>query len=325
MTVPSAARRAAPGPILLFVLALALFWPAVSVQAAKLVGVVSERSAAVAAGGAHRYLDEHPDHEVVLRTPAQLSELADGQVTELWADADAVLVAGVFGDAASRLERLLAQSPPPDDAPVLVVSSTRSLVRQSRFGGERPLADLGGDAEKVIGADPGADEDPLAFMKEMAAEHPDQAQWLRGRAYWRGRGAGNAANLMAWLLSQGGVDVAAGPPQPAAPLRYYRDGEVVAADGLGLPDGEPAVAVLAYDDGDQAGKRRLLDQLCEEVEKQGPACFAVLARWGTASRQAVQRLNDVSAPADLGAVISLQDFVVGGSDGREAVTEQLKE
>ncbi|MEF8980626.1 cobaltochelatase subunit CobN [Thiohalorhabdus sp.] len=325
MTVPNAARRAAPNTILLLSLVLALLWPAASVQAAKLVGVISERSAAVAAGGAHRYLADNPDHQVVLRTPAQLSDLSDDRVAKLWADADAVLMAGVFGDAASRLERLLRQSPPPEGAPVLVVSSTRSLVRQSRFDGGRPLADLGGDAEAVIGADPGADADPLAFMKDLAAKHPEQAQWLRGRAYWRGRGADNAANLMAWLLSQGGVDVAAGPPQPAAPLRYYCDGEVVAADELDLPEGEPAVAVLAYDDGDQAGKRRLVDGLCSEVRSQGPACFAVLARWGTASRQAVQRLGEVSKPADLGAVISLQDFVVGGGEGREAVTEALED
>ncbi|KPV39076.1 cobalamin biosynthesis protein CobN [Thiohalorhabdus denitrificans] len=325
MSFPNAAWRAARSVLLLLPLLAVLLAPAASAQAAKLVGVVSERSAAMAAGGAHRYLDDHPNHEVVLRTPSQLSDLSDAEVAGLWAGADAVLMAGVFGDAAVRLKRLLRQSPPPKGAPVFIVSSTRSLVRQSRLDGERPLADLSGEAKAVIGADPGADEDPLAFMEEMAAEYPEQAEWLRGRAYWRGRGADNAANLVAWLLSKGGVEVSAAPPQPAAPLRYHRDGAVVAADELDLPEGEPAVAVLAYDDGDAAGKRRLLDALCEEVESRGPACFAVLARWGTASRQAVERLSKVSAPADLGAVISLQDFVVGGGEGREAVTGALKE
>jgi cobaltochelatase CobN len=326
MPPKSVARGAAPDrlPFLVCVLltALSLAAPA---KAAKLVGVVSERSAATLAAGAHRYLDAHPGHEVVLRTRSQLAELSDAQVTRLWRDADAVFMAGIFGDAAPRLRRLLQQAPPSTEAPVLVVSSTRSVVRTSRFGGERPLAGLSGEDLEVISADPGADVDPKAFMQELAAEHPEQAEWLRGRAYWRGRGADNAANLIAWLLSQGGAEVTAEPPQPAAPLRYYQNGEVVTAGELDLPAAAPAVAVLAYDDGDQAGKRELLDALCGAVEDQGPACFAVLARWGEASKQAVARLEEVSAPADLGAVISLQNFVVGGSDGRKAVTELFEE
>ncbi|MFA9460461.1 cobaltochelatase subunit CobN [Thiohalorhabdus methylotrophus] len=319
-----AARCAVPIPYLsTILLLLALLVPG-SAHAAKLVGVVSERSAATLAAGAHRYLDRHPAHEVVLRTRAQLADLTDAQVTRLWRDADAVFMAGVFGDAAPRLRRLMRQTPPPDGAPVLIVSSTRSVVRMSRFEGERPLIGLSGDDLEVISADPSADADPKAFMEKLAAEHPEQSEWLRGRAYWRGRGAENAANLIAWLLGRGGADVTADPPRPAAPLRYYRDGQVVSAGGLDLSEGDSAVAVLAYDDGDQAGKRALLDSLCSAVEDQGPACFAVLARWGEASKQAVQRLERVTAPAELGAVISLQNFVVGGSDGRKAVTERLK-
>ena len=323
MAPDPAARSAAFSRLVL--LALLLLLSALPAQAAKLVGVVSERSAATLAAGAHRYLDAHPGHEVVLRTRAQLAELSDAQVTDLWADADAVFMAGIFGDAAPRLRRLLQQAPPPEGAPVLIVSSARSVVRASRFDGERPLADLAGDDLEVIRADPAADEDPLAFTRELSAEHPAQADWLRGRAYWRGRGAENAANLLAWLLNRGGAEVTAGEPQPAAPLRYYQNGEVVAADELDLPAGEPAVAVLAYDDGDQAGKRELVDGLCAAVEDRGPACFTVLARWGEASQQAVARLEEVSAPAELGAVVSLQNFVMGGSDGRKAVTELLTE
>ncbi|MFP4560438.1 MAG: cobaltochelatase subunit CobN, partial [Thiohalorhabdus sp.] len=323
MSPQCAAHRAALKSFLGLALGLIALLTAGPGQAAKLVGVVSERSAEVAAAGAHRHLEEHPDHEVVLRTPAQLSELSDAEVAELWSGADAVFMAGVFDEAAARLERLLRQSPPPDEAPVLIVSSTRSLVRASRLDGEHPLAELSGEGLEVISADPEADDDPLEFTQDLAAKHPEQAGWLRGRAYWRGRGADNTAEMMAWLLSEGGVDVEAAPPAPAEPLRYYRDGRVVAADELDLPEGEPAVAVLAYDDGDQAGSRALLDSLCGAVEERGPACFAVLARWGEASKQAVERLEEVSAPAELGAVISLQDFVVGGSDGREAVTETL--
>ena len=53
-----------------------MFW-APSVMAATVVGIISERSAAEMAAGAHRFLDHNPDHRVLLRTPDQLATQSD--------------------------------------------------------------------------------------------------------------------------------------------------------------------------------------------------------------------------------------------------------
>ena len=72
-----------------------MFW-APSVMAATVVGIISERSAAEMAAGAHRFLDHNPDHRVLLRTPDQLATQSDQQVLELLKNADAIVLAAVF-------------------------------------------------------------------------------------------------------------------------------------------------------------------------------------------------------------------------------------
>jgi len=85
------------------------------------------------------------------------------------------------------------------------------------------------------------------------------------------------------------------------------------------------VALLDLDSGDRPGDRDLLDAACEQMEKRGIQCFTILARWGGASVEAVQTLEERIQPATLSGIVSLQYFTVGGGDGRRDVTKAFNE
>ncbi|WP_018951228.1 cobaltochelatase subunit CobN [Thioalkalivibrio sp. AKL12] len=289
------------------------------------VGVVSDRSAAEVAAGAHRFLEAYPEAEVVLRTPEQLTDKSDEAVSALWREADAVLVAAVFGDQAARLDRLLRETTPPEGAPILAINSVRHLTALSRIGGEAVLAGLDDEVRTELAANPEPGEDPRVHLAQQQERFPEQADWLTGRAFYQGRTPENMEGLMRWLAARGGHAIDVPDPDPRETIRYYRHGgSSPDPDALDLEAG-PAVALLDLDTGDRPGDRALLDAACEALENRDIQCFVVLARWGGASREAVETLENVTGPADLAGIVSLQDFVVGGGGNREAVAEAFGE
>ncbi len=303
---------------------LCLSGQAAAGDGARIFGVISDRSAAEVAAGANRFLERFPENEVVLRTPEQLADKPDGEVVKLWRGADAVLVAAVFGDEAPRLARLLREHPPARDATVFATNSSRQLVRLSRISGERVLEDLSHDEITEMVANPDAGDDAHAHLKEQKRRFPAQRQWLIGRTHYQGRSPESMDALMRWLLVTAGNEMQLPEPEPRQTVRYYRDGEAVTDAGqLNLVEG-PAVALLDLDSGDRPGDRDLLDSVCAALEARDIQCFAVLARWGGGSVAAVEQLAGTATPAELAGVLSLQDFTVGGGEGRRAVTEALE-
>lgn len=318
-------------------LAALLLIPALA-QSATVVGIVSERSAAEMAAGAHQFLADFPEHQVTLRTPEQLAELSDPEITDLWQQADALWLGAVFGDQTGRLERLLRQQGPGAEVPLLAVNSDRRITRLSRLDGKAVLEGLSREQLRELTLNPEPGEDPGAHLAGLREQFSAQADWLNGRAFYQGRSPAHIAGLMRWLLAQAGHDIKVPEPSPRESIRYYRpyQGD---AQGLGESPGRsspsadpadmglearPAVALLDLDSGDRPGDRHLLDALCAELEARGNQCFAVLARWGGASQEAVASLAEKAAPARLTALVSLQDFVVGGGEGRRQVTEAFE-
>nr|WP_198021986.1 cobaltochelatase subunit CobN [Algiphilus aromaticivorans] len=305
-------------------LLLALLFAPCAAQAATIAGIVSERSAAEMAAGAELFVEQHPEHEVRLRTPEQLAGMSDAEVAALWREADAVVMAAVFGDQVGRIQRLFREAPPGRDVPVLATNSDRDITRLSRLDGERLLAGFSGADIDALTQNPEAGADPLVHLRAQQEAFPEHAAWLEGRAFYRGRSPEHIEGLMRWLLARAGHDIAVPEVTPRPLLRYYRDGRAHAdAADLDLADG-PAVALLDLDSGDRPGDRELLDAACDALETRGLQCFGVLARWGGASVEAVETLAERAAPAALSAVVSLQDFTVGGGEGRRAVTKALK-
>ncbi|MFP4696746.1 cobaltochelatase subunit CobN, partial [Thiohalospira sp.] len=299
-----------------------------SAQAATLFGVVSPRAADDAAAGADRFLDDHPEHEIVLRSREQVATMKAEELDRLLAEADAVFAGGAFDAAARRLadraDRL------PADVPFVAFHSEPALVRASRLDGERPMADLDDDQRMAVQADAEVGEDPEEHFRAQLEEHPEQADWLTARTYWAGRGPTNLAGLYAWLAERTGTELEVPAPRPPEALTWLRHGEPVSPGELDLEPGEPVVTVLDYDTGARAGADRVQRAVCDAVETagkdgEGPACVVARAAWGEPTAEALERLEEAVAPGRPAGVVSLQDFVLGGSDASERATRALTE
>ncbi|WP_144049417.1 cobaltochelatase subunit CobN [Vreelandella massiliensis] len=310
---------------LLFGLVLWLSLLPVLASAGTVVGVVSERSAAELAAGAHRFLDNYPEHEVLLRTPEQLATLGDGEIAELLQRADALLLAAVFGDQVGRLGRLVETSTS-EQVPILAINSDRRLTRLSRRDGERVLESLDQEGLSELVAGPEPDESAREHLAGKQQRFVAQADWLQGRAYYQGRSPEHLDNLMRWLLAQAGIesDMEVPKPSPREAIRYYRYGTAsTEVTDLQLESGS-AVAIIDLDSGDRPGDRALLDAICDALEELEIQCFSVLSRWGGATLEALERLPDTLGKASLSGILSLQDFTLGGGEGRREVTQTLE-
>ena len=282
---------------------------ALPASAATLFGVVTDRAAPAAVEAARKHLASHPRDRIVLRTPAQLLAASDRQLRQ-WLDADAVLAVSVFGDPARRLVDAL---PASRATTVLAMNGEQRLNLHSR-GAAGALAGFPPDTLRQLAA-----EQPSAEAVEAAAAHPPASAWLAARRSWQAGGADNLAALYAHLLA--GKPLPPPLPEPALRLRV---GEVERTDASawrsGLLPAGPALAVLDLaniESGTAAA-------ICAESRRQGLPCAEVLTRWGGASREAIERLPELLAPASPSALVVVQDFVVGAAENREAVTEALK-
>ncbi|MCB9661991.1 MAG: cobaltochelatase subunit CobN [Sandaracinaceae bacterium] len=288
--------------------------------ALRLVGVVSEQNAPELLEGATIFARLHPEHELQLRTTEQLDQLTDAELRALLGDADAVLLCAVFGDTATRVGRALTQRSP---RTVFALSSDAGLLRRSRDAGGL-VFDGVADAvlhEATVGL--GDSREPVADVARLTRAHPALGPWFEARAYWTARGAPNLAQLMVFVLGRAGAALRARPVQPVAPVRYLRGGREVEAAELGLVRGRPSVAVLDYDTGSRPGDAEVHAALCAHLERAELQCFSVLARWGAPSVAALEALPQLTRGAPLHALVLLQDFVVGGGEGRERATELL--
>lgn len=285
-------------------------------QAGTLFAIVTERAAPTAIEAAHRHLAAHPRDRIVLRTPAQWMAASERDAGNWVAQADSVLAVSVFGDPARRLKDVIARHARARTT-VLAFNGEASLSLLTR-GTQGNLREFSPDLLRELSA-----ESPSAAALSAAQALPAARAWLATRQLWQMGGMENTAALFAHLLDPG-TPLAA--PQPEATLRL-RVGPRELADGaawgkaasLGLRAG-PAVVVLDLSNMDGV----VPAALCARIEAQGRPCVQVLTRWGGASREALERLPELIAPARPAALVVLQDFVVGAAEGREAVTAALK-
>jgi cobaltochelatase CobN len=286
-------------------------------SAATLLGIVTERAAPTALEAAHRHLAGHPQDRIELRTPAQLMAASDKQLAQWLGRADSVLAVSVFGDPARRLKDGLARHTRPQTA-ILAMNGEASLSLMSREG-EGSLARFPADTLRQL-----ALENPPESALAAAQADPTAGHWLAARRIWQSGGVDNTSHLFAHLLKP---TLPLGQPKPEPTLRLRVGNDELSderawgqASRLGVKAG-PAVVVLDLANMDG----RAPAALCHAVEQKGQPCIQVLTRWGGASRQALERLPELIAPARPAALIVLQDFVVGAAEGREAVTDAFRQ
>lgn len=296
-------------------LGLSLLLPTLA-QAAVLFGVLTERAAPTAIAAAHRHLASHPADRIVLRTPTQIMAASDKQLGQWLTGADSVLAVSVFGDSARRLKEALPRHVRPG-VRILAMNGEASLSLLSREG-PVSLQDFPAETLRQL-----ALENPPAEALTAAKAHPVARGWLAARQIWQAWGADNTAALFAHLLDPR-------RPLPAAqaePGLRMRVGEQTLSDAAAWGQGArlgltaaPTLVVLDLANMEQGASAAI----CRQARQAALACVEVATRWGGTSRQVVERLPALIAPARPVAVVVLQDFVVGAAEGREAVTEALK-
>ncbi len=282
------------------------------------LAIVSDRSASTLVAGAHQYLQQFPHHRIHIRTAGQINELDDQQLQQLLDSHKTLLLIAVFGETVERL------------------INHHYLPQQQRivFQGDRRLLSLHNDAQGAIfsGVDlsaisglfenRSATETGNEFLRRQSQQWPRYQHWLQARAYWRNRSVTNVTSLFQFLLQPGDQ---APELLEVASVRFYIDGNVLTHQQLAnqLHASSPIVWLLDHDTGDRPGDWDLHQAYCQ-LQAQ---CISVLAGWGQASETAVDIIAETMRQSHLKktpwAVVSLQDFVIGGGEGRERVSKKL--
>ncbi|WP_374972326.1 cobaltochelatase subunit CobN [Spongiibacter marinus] len=301
--------------LLVFLLALAASVLCSAAQASLVI--VSDRSSSVLVAGAHRYLDKKPQADIAIRTVSQVERLNDADLQQLLLSHHSLLLAGVFGES---VERLLAMAYPRGQRRFVLHSDNRLMALQRDANGQ-PFSSV--VSQQFVGSEGLAlDAESLAASQQ---KFPEYSAWLQARAYWIHRSAVNVESLIA-LLNDG--DTA--PLREQAPLRLALHGKPgerwLTGDELdqSLSADKPIVWVLDHNTGDLNGEWALHRAICANQQWQ---CVSLLAAWGEPSVDAVDTIATLIAgkrAATPSVIISLQDFVVGGGEGRQAVLDALQ-
>ncbi|WP_439135394.1 cobaltochelatase subunit CobN [Pseudomaricurvus sp.] len=297
-----------------------------SVQAGTVLGVVSSSNSADVLTGAHAFLNANPQHQLILRTTDQFSELPEPERQALIKQADIVFAGGVFGDASTLLNGYLE-----DDRLIpsfVAVHSDRRLVSSSRLN-SKPLLQ-GADLDQLMQDPPlEQDADLLAWSQQQLNDNPKYRDWLTTKLFWADRNGSNLDGIFRHLLASTGENLSVPAPELRKPLRVFLDEQPVEIIGnklqlnkLNIDDDKRWVVILDYEHGDRPGERELMEDLCEQQATSNRYCLRVLAKWGEASVEAVDILAQYRDR--IGVVVSLQNFVIGGGEGRAEVTQSLE-
>ncbi|WP_241505818.1 cobaltochelatase subunit CobN [Parahaliea mediterranea] len=295
----------------LMITPLAAVQAAAPADALQLLMLTSQRNAETIAEAARQFNAKYPGYRIVARSDVQLWEMTPLQQQALIDDSDLLLGAGLFGASVAELEpRFLASS-----TPRLLFNSDHRLIRLSQVR-SNPVFDSDELLRELSAMDHSADFN--AELAQLQQRYPAQVEWLSARRYWQAGGSANMAGLFAWGFSFLGADIDAPQPMPVPRLRWQYRGEF-STDMPNIPPDKPLLVVLDHAGGDRPADNALLRDLCQRAESHiQQHCLIGLAYWGEAGVAAVDALKPLKA--QLSAVVMLQDFVIGGGEGREQVS-----
>ncbi len=289
-----------------------------------LLVLTSQRNAETIAEAARLFYVTHPDKEhlrIKARSDVQLWQLSMAQRLELIKKSRAILGFGLYGSSVSNLKALLEKY----TKPKLFINSDHRIVALSQFSGLilfPNLAQLRTIAKAQLGKNFQQD------ITKQIKQFPRQQVWLQARAYWKAGGSHNSAEMFAWFFNQLGENLLSNQPMPMSQLRWFVNDTFhnqLTTLALGkLTESQPIIAIIDHAGGGRPADAKLLSHLCQLAKKNyNSQCLAALASWGKAGVEAAKELLKVKHK--LSAVVMLQDFVIGGGEGREAVISTLKE
>jgi cobaltochelatase CobN len=305
----------------LTLLVLTLF--ALTAVAAEIVGVISPRNAADVLSGAHQFLESNPSHSIKLRTTDQFNGLSEADRKALLEGADIVFLGGVFGDSVSLFSSYLDPNTGIDIKSFVAVHSDRRLVSASRILNTSML--LNADIDELMKDPPAAEgTDIMQWSNSRLEQFSEHKDWLLSKTFWADRDVDNIDGLFRHLASLSGIPMIVPSPKLQSPLRVFLGGIMASPDSVRLSKAHRWVAIVDYETGARPGERDLMEQICSQLEANGNTkCLTVLAKWGESSVRAARLL--VKHKDQISLVVSLQNFVLGGGEGRAQVNEYLAE
>ncbi|CAA0090279.1 Aerobic cobaltochelatase subunit CobN [Zhongshania aliphaticivorans] len=303
----------------LFITLFSLFGTNLSLAATNtLTAIVSDRSAPTLIASAHQLLQEKTEVQIRIRTVSQIIAMDDRQLQTLISNSQSLLFIAVFGEP---VERLLNQRFPASQKRTVLHSDRRLMALQRDRHGDIFASSI---PEDVVGDRDAVIDEPSLTAKQAAA--PPYADWLQARAYWVNRSVDNGVSLFNFILSNGKQIT---PAQAVAPLRFavYQNDQAnwLTPDKLtqALKPMRRTLWIIDHDGGDISGDWALHQQLCQATQWQ---CVSILAGWGEPSVAAISQIHDIMRGSLAGtpaAIVTVQDFVIGGGEGREKVTQLL--
>ncbi|MEM8500352.1 MAG: cobaltochelatase subunit CobN [Pseudomonadota bacterium] len=291
--------------------------------AADILAIVSPRNTADVLSGAHQFLNNTNNHNIQLRTTDQFLSLDELSRDSLIKSADIVFLGGVYGDAVSVFQSYLEQGSAISPRSFVAVHSDRSLVTASRV--EDRLMLVNADLDELMKDPPQQDDTDLAqWSFSRLKQFPDHRNWLLSKTFWADRETDNTEGLFRHLAHLAGASIEVPDPILRSPLRLTIDGKSVVANSLELSPAKRWVAVIDYETGSRPGELDLIKRLCQKIEEQeNTKCLIVFAKWGASSVAASELLAEQKGK--ISAVVSLQNFVWGGGEGRVDVNKNLAE
>ncbi len=291
--------------------------------AANILAVVSPRNTPDVLSGAHQFLSNTENHQIVLRTTDQIVSLDEAARNSLMQNADIVFLGGVYGDSASLFQSYLTPESKIRPRSFVAVHSDRRLVTASQVN--RKLMLENADLDELMQDPPAqAGVDVMQWSSSRLQKFSNHRDWLLAKTFWADRETDNIEGLFRHLSRLTGANIEVPSPILQSPLRVFVDGNSIAPSALRLSPKHRWVAIIDYETGGRPGEKDLIEQLCGQIQTQKDTkCLTVLAKWGESSVAASKLL--VEHKSQLAAVVSLQNFVLGGGEGRLDVNHNLAE
>ena len=303
-------------------------------QSKSILALVSDRSSGSLVVAAHRYLNLHPKHQVQIRSVSQINLMADHELGKLVNQADAILMAAIFAEPVERLLNIKY----PQKQTRIVINGDRRLLSLNSDATNQFQADLFSiltNKQKTSLFKRLTNKNDGTYVEQLSVQQqkwPQFSYWLQARAYWQNRNDENRLSLLS-LLSLDSKSSKNSNNWPAIhsaeTLRFYLDAQQKVSSQVLSSNlkqhKKPSVFILDHDTGDRPGDWQLHQALCEAL-KPAINCISVLSAWGDASINAVKAVKEITQSSKQPFVIlSLQDFVVGGGDGRKQVSDVFSE
>ncbi|MDW6002922.1 cobaltochelatase subunit CobN [Vibrio mangrovi] len=277
--------------------------------------LVSQRNAeTIAEAGAHLH-QQYPRIKLVARTENQWIALSAQQRAQYLSHADVLIGIGLYGAIVGELNQDLKLSSPDN---IFIFNSDHHLVKQSRLQRNLQFQD---DKTLTTLTAMRPDGSLHLWLTNILTRYPQQTSWLTARSYWQAGGVDNTVALLTWAASVKDPSISSLPPRKQPRLRWWMQGQYFEQIPSSLP-AKPVVMLLDHLGADRPSDSQLFQHLCQVITRQKTLqCIVALAAWGDASVEAVAQLQ--SLPVPLSSIVMLQDFVIGGGEGREKTTQLL--